>query len=62
MDAHGEEEDARAVTQRVIDDRYIDEHSNIMFIDLTVYDYLVESQVYIRMSAEFVKGGTPPLI
>lgn len=57
LNAHGKEEDARAVTQRIIDDRYVDEHSNIVFIDMTVYDYLVESQVYLRLSAEFVKGG-----
>ena len=36
---------------------YFDHFTNVVFLDLTVYDYLVEQQLYVRLSVEFIKGG-----
>ena len=36
---------------------YFDTYTNVVFLDLTVYDYLVEQQLYVRLSVEFIKGG-----
>lgn len=34
-----------AQLQQLVDNSYIDEYTNVVFIDMTFYDYLVERQV-----------------
>lgn len=41
----------------VVADEFLDEHTNVFMIDLTVYDYLTEHFCWIRIFAEFIKGG-----
>jgi len=57
VDSHQAKATARAQIEGLVTNRYLDRHTNALFIDLSVYNYEVDVTTWVRVSAEFNAGG-----
>ena len=48
---------AQEQADRLIDGRYINRGTNAVFVDISVFNYMLETTAWVRMSAEFNSAG-----
>jgi len=57
IDPHQSRSDAQATADRLVSNRYVDRQTNVVFIDLSLYNYFLLSTVWVRYTAEFDASG-----
>lgn len=57
IDPHGSQRAAQRQADRLAHRRYVDRSTNAVFVDLSVYNYMLETTAWVRYTAEFNSAG-----
>jgi len=57
VDTHKARSAAQAAVDGLVSGRYVDRQTNAIFIDLSIYNYLLDNTMWVRLTAEFNTAG-----
>lgn len=57
INPHDSRTTAQGQVDQLVSNKYIDRSTNVLFIDMSVYNYMLETTAWVRLTAEFNSAG-----